>query len=144
MIALDTNVLVYAHRPEVPQHERARACVEALAAGQDRWALPWSVCHELVAVVTRPTREVEATPLAVALALVEQLLQSRHCVALAEPPDHWGRFSRVAVAGDVAGRRIYDARIAATCLAHGVRELWTADRDYGRFPALKVRNPLVG
>jgi len=43
----------------------------------------------------------------------------------------------------VAGPRIHDARIAAVCLAHGVTELWTADRDFSRFPALRTRNPCV-
>jgi predicted nucleic acid-binding protein len=36
-----------------------------------------------------------------------------------------------------------DTRIAALCLAHGVRELWTADRDFTRYPSLKIRNPLI-
>ena len=38
---------------------------------------------------------------------------------------------------------VHDARIAALCLSHGVRELWSADRDFSRFPALRTRNPLV-
>lgn len=49
----------------------------------------------------------------------------------------------------VKGRRArftlrHDARVAALCLRHGVRELRTADRDFSLFPALRVRNPLVG
>jgi predicted nucleic acid-binding protein len=44
--------------------------------------------------------------------------------------------------GRVAGPQVHDARVAALCLLHGVQELWTADRDFGRFPGLKVRNPL--
>jgi len=38
---------------------------------------------------------------------------------------------------------IHDARIAAICLENGVVELWSADRDLGRFAGLKVVNPLV-
>jgi predicted nucleic acid-binding protein len=37
---------------------------------------------------------------------------------------------------------VHDARIAALCLSHGVYELWSGDRDFSRFPALRVRNPL--
>ena len=44
--------------------------------------------------------------------------------------------------GQVSGPLVHDARIAALCVSHGVHELWTADRDFGRFPALQVRNPL--
>jgi predicted nucleic acid-binding protein len=42
-----------------------------------------------------------------------------------------------------AGAQVHDARIAALCLHHGVTELWTADRDFGRFPELRTRNPLI-
>jgi predicted nucleic acid-binding protein len=47
------------------------------------------------------------------------------------------------VSGRIAGPRVHDARIAALCLAHGVRELWTADRDFSRFPSLATSNPLA-
>lgn len=46
-------------------------------------------------------------------------------------------------AGRVKGPQVHDARIAALCLQHGVRELWAANRDFGRFPRLKTTNPLV-
>ncbi len=49
----------------------------------------------------------------------------------------------VILAGRVSGGQVHDARIAALCQLHGVRELWTADRDFSRFPRLQVRNPLV-
>jgi predicted nucleic acid-binding protein len=44
----------------------------------------------------------------------------------------------------VVGPQVHDARVAALCRLHGIRELWTADRDFSRFPQLRVRNPLVG
>jgi predicted nucleic acid-binding protein len=34
-------------------------------------------------------------------------------------------------------------RVAAICRSNGVREIWTADRDYSRFSGLPVRNPLM-
>jgi uncharacterized protein len=49
----------------------------------------------------------------------------------------------IATQGQIRGGQIHDARIAAICLQHGVSELWTADRDFSRFPQLKTRNPLV-
>jgi predicted nucleic acid-binding protein len=45
--------------------------------------------------------------------------------------------------GRIEGPEVHDARVAALVLAHGVRELWTADRDFGRFAGLTVRNPLI-
>jgi uncharacterized protein len=47
-------------------------------------------------------------------------------------------------AGRVAGAQVHDARIAALCRQHGVRELWSADRDFNRFAGVSVVNPLVG
>lgn len=40
------------------------------------------------------------------------------------------------------GPMIHDARIAAICLSHGVKKLWTCDRDFARFPSLRHENPL--
>jgi len=45
--------------------------------------------------------------------------------------------------GRMTGGRIRDARIAAICLRHGAREFWSADRDFNRFPKLRVVNPLL-
>jgi predicted nucleic acid-binding protein len=55
----------------------------------------------------------------------------------------WDRLKSLLAAGKVSGPQVHDARVAAVCRQHGVRELWTADRDFGRFPGLKIRNPLV-
>jgi predicted nucleic acid-binding protein len=49
----------------------------------------------------------------------------------------------VTVEGGIAGPLVHDARVASLCRLHGVRELWTADRDFSRFPGLLVHNPLV-
>ncbi len=56
---------------------------------------------------------------------------------------HIDTLRRLALEGRVRGAMIHDAKIAAICLDHGVRELWTADRDYSRFPSLKTRNPVI-
>lgn len=45
--------------------------------------------------------------------------------------------------GQITGGRVHDARIAAICIQHSVSELWSADRDFGRFPDLTVVNPLI-
>ena len=49
----------------------------------------------------------------------------------------------LAKAADLVGGAIHDARVAAICLSHGITQLWSADRDFSRFPALKVVNPLI-
>ena len=45
--------------------------------------------------------------------------------------------------GKISGPAVHDARVAALCLTHGVQALWTADRDFTRFPRLRTVNPLI-
>ncbi len=87
MIAVDTNILVYANRRAMPDwHEPAKASLEQLANGRAPWGLPWSVVHEFIAVVTR-LRHSPAT-LGEAFEFVERLTGSESCVPLAEPVDY--------------------------------------------------------
>ncbi len=123
-------------------HERAGEALRELA-GARAWGLPWPVAHEFVCVVTRPGYFKTPTPTEVALDFVTRLLATSGVQPLGYGLGHWTRLVALAGPADARGYAIYDARIAAICLAHGVRELWSADRDFGRFPSLKVRNPLV-
>jgi uncharacterized protein len=143
VIALDTNIVIYAHRQDAPFHEPAARCVTELAEGRATWAIPWPCLHEFLAIVTRQGIYSPPTPLSVALDHVDSLLESPTLVLLAESEQHWPDLRALLTASRVTGARIHDARIAALCREHGVRELWSADRDYGRFPGLNVVNPLV-
>ena len=143
MIAVDTNVLVYAHRRDASWHGPAARAVRGLAEGPAAWALPWPCVHEFLAIVTHPRIFDPPTPLAAASDQVAAWLESPGVTLLAEAPGYWDILAPVLGAAKVSGPRIHDARIAALCLHHGVRELWSADRDYSRFPGLTVRNPLV-
>lgn len=143
MIAVDTNLLVYAHRVEAEWHERASACLRELAEGRSPWAIPWPCLHEFLAIATHPRIWDPPTPLENAIDQVDAWLESPSVALLAEGDAHWGELRDLLRAGRVAGPRVHDARIAAVCLAHGVRELWTADRDFSRFPALSTTNPLT-
>jgi uncharacterized protein len=143
MIAIDTNILVYAHRQDAPFHQQAARCVAEVAEGRAAWAIPWPCLHEFLAIVTRQGIYRPPTPLSVALDHVDSLLESPTLVLLAESEQHWGDLRALLIASQVTGARVHDARIAALCREHGARELWSADRDFGRFPGLEVVNPLV-
>ena len=80
------------------------------------------------------------SPVKDAILAVEYWLAMPAPVPLGETDTHWPTLLR---AGSVTGPRVHDARIAALCLQHAVAELWSADRDFSRFPSLKTRNPLV-
>lgn len=144
VIAVDTNLLVYAHRRDSPWFERARAVVRSLAEGAGTWAIPWPCVHEFLAISTHPKIYKPPTDLARGLEQVEALLASPTLHLLRESAGYWPVLQRALVAGQVTGAKAHDARIAALCLSHGVSELLSADRDFSSFPELKTRNPLVG
>jgi toxin-antitoxin system PIN domain toxin len=143
VIAVDTNILVYAHREDSPFHEAAFQCVMELAEGPAGWAIPWPCLHEFLAIVTHPRIYRPPTPLARALGQVDAWLESPTLALLAESTTHWSNLRALLSAGRVAGALIHDARVAALCRQHGVREMWSADRDFSRFPGFQVVNPLV-
>lgn len=143
MIALDTNLLVYAHRADNPFHEAARAIVEDLVNSSATWALPWPCVHEFIAIVTHPRIYRHPTALSDALQSIGALAALPNARPLAEGPGYFAVLERCAAAARVVDGAIHDARIAALCLHHGVSELWSADRDFSRYPELRIRNPLI-
>jgi uncharacterized protein len=142
VIALDTNLLVYAHRKDSPWFQPAYACVERLAEGRDAWAIPWPCIHEFLGIVTHARVYAPPSPIAIALDQVNAWMQSPSLVLIAETEHYWPRLQALLRSARASGPRVHDARIAALCLDHGITELWSADRDFSGFPGLRVRNPL--
>lgn len=144
MIAVDTNILVYAHRPDfAEQHEQARFAVASLSRGRKPWAIPWPCVHEFVGNVTNRRIYKSPTPLSMALEAMSIWLSSDYVQVLGESDGHFMTLSELGLDADVAGSQIHDTRIAAICIDHGVSQLWSADRDFLRYRSrLSVRNPL--
>jgi toxin-antitoxin system PIN domain toxin len=143
VIAVDTNILVYAHRRDSSRHAAARDAVGQLAEGRAPSAIPWPCLHEFLAIVTDPRIYRPPTPLTLAIDQISAWLESPTLVPLAENDSYWEALQTCLATGKAVGPQVHDARVAALCLAHGVRELWTDDRDFGRYPSLAVSNPLV-
>lgn len=143
MIAIDTNLLVYAHREDSPHHHQSLEILRRLAEGAAPWAIPWPCLHEFLAGITHPRIYRPPTALPTALAAVDALTTAPSIQLLAEGRDHFGQLRDLVQSAQATGPRVHDARIAAICLSHGVRELWSADRDFSWFPRLRVVNPLT-
>ncbi|MCD6675454.1 MAG: PIN domain-containing protein [Burkholderiaceae bacterium] len=143
MIAVDTNILVYAHRADSEFHRPALAALEALAAQSGGWAIPWPCVHEFLSVVTGPAFGARRTPPEVAFETLRTWLAHPRCTALAETDAHFTLLEALTQRAALRGGALHDARIAAICIGHRVEELWTCDRDFDRFPDLRIRNPLV-
>ena len=142
MIAVDTNLLVYSVRADSPLHAPAITRVRELAEGNAAWAIPWPCIHEFLAIVTHPRIYRPPTPVRDALQQVDYWMECPSLRLLGESRGYWEHLKTLTTAGGLAGPRIHDARVAAICRASGVREIWSADRDFSRMPGLLVRNPL--
>ena len=143
MIAVDTNILVYAHRAESAFHAQAFACLKSLAEGSQRWGVPVACLHEFLSVVTNPKIFSPASTHEQALAQIDAWLASPQAHVLHSGSQHWRILSELTRRAKLQGGQFHDARIAALCMENGVTLLWSADRDFGRFKALKTVNPLV-
>jgi hypothetical protein len=144
MIAVDTNILVYAHRRDSEWHDVASRAMTELTQGTMPWCLPWPCVHEFLGIVTHPRVYRPPTPLARAIAQVDAWFESQSVQPIGELKGHWRELCAVLSAGRVVGPAVHDARIAAICRENGVREIWTVDRDFSRMKGITVRNPLVG
>ena len=144
MVAVDTNLLVYAHRADSPWHARADRVVATLAEGRGSWAIPWPCLYEFYAIVTHPKIYRPPTPPADALTQIDHWLESPTLVLLAEGDGFWDTLRPLVARSKVQGGAVHDARIAALCLRHGVKTLFSADRDFSRFRDLHTENPLHG
>lgn len=144
MIAVDTNILVHAHRAEGEWHTSAHATLRELAEGVAPWTIPWPCVAEFFGIVTHQKIFDPPTPRELALQQVDLWLESPS-VRLLVPTASiaWTALRKTLVAAAVTGPRVHDAKVAALCEAHGVNEIWTADRDFGRFTNISARNPLT-
>lgn len=139
MIAVDANILVYAHREELPQHRRALDVLAALAEGPASWALPVFVLGEFLRVVTHHRMFAPPSTRATAVAAVDALLGSPSVVVLHPGARYWPLLRDALDDADARGNLVLDAEIVAVCREHGVREVLTQDRDFRRFSGLTVR-----
>ena len=145
MIAVDTNVLIYAHRRETRVGEAAHALMAGLAEGDRAWAIPWPCCYEFLSVVTnRRIWKDHATPPAHAWSQFQAWTASPSNRMIGETGDFEEVLGRFVQRPHVVGGVIHDARIAALCVAHGAEELLTRDRDFSLFPELRTRDPFSG
>jgi toxin-antitoxin system PIN domain toxin len=143
VLAVDTNLLVYAHRREASEHDAAAEVVRGLAEGASAWAIPWPCIYEFFSVVTNPRiwRE-RATGPAQAWAQIDAWLGSPSLRLLSETAEFEMLLGHFLSNPRVRGPVVHDARVAALCVAHGVEALLTRDRDFSLFSELRTTNPL--
>jgi toxin-antitoxin system PIN domain toxin len=137
VIAVDTNVLIYAHRSETDRHSASLARLRALAEGDVPWGLPVFCLAEFVRIVTHLRVFAPPSDLRTALDFVDAVLESPSVRLLLPTDAYASTFRVVCEAAEVRGNLAFDAQITAVCIDNGVREIVTADRDFARFSAIK-------
>lgn len=143
MIAVDTNILVYAHRRESTHHTEACDVLRELTEGSRTWAIPWPCLYEFFSVVTNPRIwKNDATTPAEAWDQIDAWTSSPTISLLNETTDFLDTLSSLIRRPRVRGPIVHDARIAAICIAHGIEELLTKDRDFALFPELPTHDPI--
>jgi hypothetical protein len=139
VIAIDTNVLIYAHRGEVPLHGVALAKLKSIAEGGLPWALPVFCIGEFVRVVTHPRVFSPPTSLELALDFLERLLASPGARLLVPSASFASMFGETCRQAGARGNLVFDAQVVALCREHGVDRILTEDRDFARFPQIELQ-----
>lgn len=143
MIAVDTNILVYAHRRDSSWHLAASDRLRSIAESPAPWLIPWPCIHEFISIVTHPRIYSPPSSIDAAVRQVEFWMESPSLVLGAEDRDYWQSLRSCIIDAKVAGPAVHDARVAMICKVHGVTTLWTADRDFSRFSGVRTANPLI-
>jgi predicted nucleic acid-binding protein len=137
VIAVDTNILVYAHRRDILFQKAAARRIAELADSRALWAIPWPCLHEFLAIATNSRVFKPPTPIASALEQVDAWLQSPSLVLLTEAEQHWSELRALLAAGQATGARVHDARLLP-CAAN------TAYANYGRRIAISAAFRICG
>ena len=138
MIAVDTNILIYAHRGETGLHEVAASRLTALAEGVARWALPVFCVTEFMRVVTHPRVFNPPSTVAAAGLFLERVAAAPSCELVRPGPEFLEHLLAAARQSNANGNLMFDAQIAALCREHGIDSILTNDRDFGRFEPLRM------
>lgn len=141
MILPDVNVLVYAHREDVPNHTAFHEWLEAVINSDQAYGIADMVLSGFLRVVTHPRVFDPPSSMEQALVFVKEVRNQPNCVLIQPGPRHWNIFEKLCTAVNVKGNLVPDAYLAALAIESG-SEWITTDRDYSRFPQLSWRHPL--
>lgn len=141
MILVDANLLLYAYDASSPQHEPARRWLENVMSGEEEIGFPLVALLAFVRIATNPSAFRRPMSARDAITIVASLLETG--ARIAEPTDrHWEILGELARSGRARGPLMMDAHVAALATEHGAT-LCSTDRDFARFPRLRLHDPLT-
>lgn len=140
--ALDVNILLYASDTSSPHFERARSFIESCMVQDEIFTVGWLTVMGYLRIATHPA--VFDRPLSPdeAMANIEMLLSLPQVRFLSEEEGFWNVYRTTTAEVPTRGNLVPDAHLAALLRQHGVKTLYTHDRDFLKFSFLEVRDPL--
>ncbi len=144
MIAIDTSLLVYAHRAATPEHDAARAALERASRERSGWGTAVSCVAEFWSVVTHPAAAGRPSTPEEARGFLQALVEDAELELWSPGPGFADRLLQMATELGITGARVFDLQIALTAFDNGATELWSHDAGFATFPGLRTRDPLEG
>lgn len=141
MIILDLNLLIYAYNTGAPEHDRVRPWFEDTLSGPEVIGLDWAIIHGFLRLMTKGRHLTKPFTPDEATAIINRWFDSGAVELLAPGPRYWPTLQQLLISGNIRGAMVSDAHIAAVAFEHDAT-LCTTDRDFHRFPGLRIINPL--
>jgi uncharacterized protein len=144
VIAVDTNVLVYAADADSQFHSACRSWLDRQRARPDAWYTTWPILYEFLRVATHPRVMRRPWSAPAAWEFVTALLASPGLGILVATQRH-AAVAEVVISElpHLAGNLFHDAHTAVLMREHGIKQICTRDTDFTRFPFLEVIDPVV-
>jgi toxin-antitoxin system PIN domain toxin len=142
VIAVDTNLLVYAHREATPEHKAAQRALERAVARSEGWGFTIGNILEFWSVVTHPEAKGRPSTPSEAKKYLRNLVEQGGATVWLPGQGLDTRLLSMAAQLKIAGPRVFDLQIAMTARDHGATEIWTHDAGFVRLPGLTVHDPL--
>jgi len=143
MIAVDSNLLIYAHRSRVPEHTASRQALQRAAEHPAGWGIPLPCLAEFWTVVTHPRASGRPSTPAEAAGFLRNLTRSGQAAIWQPAPGFSTRLLQAAEQADVSGVRIFDLQIALIASEAGAQEIWTHDKNFRPLPGLSLHDPIA-
>jgi len=142
VIVFDANLLIYAYDSGATQHALARPWVEETLSGAERVGIPWQSILAFLRFMTNRRLPGQRLSVQQASEIVDGWLGQSNIQLLMPGDQHWPLLRNLLIEGQASGPLVSDAVIAALAIEYG-GVLYTADRDFARFPGLRWVNPLA-
>ena len=140
---IDVNILLYASDASSPLHDKASAFLARCAADRENFCIAWLTAMSYLRIATHPSIFQHPLSHDEAAQNLEALFALPHCHCIGEEDGYWANYRRVTAEVPTRGNLVPDAHLAAVLAQHGVGRIYTHDKDFRKFPPLRVVDPLI-